>query len=251
MLLGAGALLSLVLGVFVYSTLSAEPLMAPTRTVVVARQEVPAYTQFTAANMDQLLTTKNFLVDNVPREALTQPVQAVARISTVRLLRGEVVMNTPDRLATSEGGSRASAAIPRDKVALTIPANDTLTVAGALNPGDRVDIIVTWAPQGDPAITRVLYQDVRVFAVGPWQPIGDPEAEPDSASAPPRASATSITFLLDGSQAAELQYLLQTGGSIALALRRLDQAAELTAAPITADYMRARLSGASAATTGR
>jgi pilus assembly protein CpaB len=251
MLLGAGALLSLVLGVFVYSALSADSIGAPVRTVVVARQEVPAYTQFTASNMDQLLTTRNFLVDNVPRETLTQPVQAVARITTVRLLPGEVVMNTPDRLATSEGGSRASAAIPEDKVAFTIPANDTLTVAGALNPGDRVNIIATWAPQGEPAVTRVLYQDVRVFAVGPWQPAGDPEADTDSGSAPPRASATSITFLLDYSQAAELQYLLQTGGSIALALRRLDQHAEVTAAPITADYMRARLYGTSAATTGR
>ncbi|HEY7064572.1 MAG TPA: TadE family protein [Chloroflexota bacterium] len=44
-----------------------------------------------------------------------------------------------------------------------------LAVAGALRAGDRVDVIVIWAPPGEPAITRNLYQGVPGFAVGAWQ----------------------------------------------------------------------------------
>lgn len=244
LLLGAGTLLALVLGIVVYTALSDDD-GGPTRTVVVTRQEVPAYTQFTAANMDQYLTTQPFLLRNVPRDALTHPAQAVGLTTTVRLAAGERLMNTSDRLVAGEGGSRPSAAIPNDKVAFTIPANETLAVAGALHPGDRVDVIATWAPPGEPASTRMLYQDVRVFAVGPWQAHADPGTESDRVSTAVRTNATTITFLLDYAQAAELQYLLQTGGNIALALRRLDQSTEVSAFPITSDYMRARLSGSS------
>src|SRR4051812_29474387 len=119
LLLGAGALLGLLLGFVVYTALSAEPLPAPTQAVVVARQELPAYTLFTQSNMDQLLTTRQFLVENVPAAALTQPAQAVGRVTAIRVPGGEVILDAPDRLTTGEGGVRASAVIPRDHVALT------------------------------------------------------------------------------------------------------------------------------------
>jgi Flp pilus assembly protein CpaB len=247
LLLGAGALLALLLGFVTYTALSAEPLVAPTRAVVVAREELPPYTLFTQSNVDRLLTTRQYLVENVPAEALTQPAQAVGRVTTIRVAVGELILDAPDRLTIGEGGARASATIPRDYVAVTIPATEMLTVAGALQPGDRVDVIVTWAPPNEPPITRILHQDVRVFSVGFWQQQqGDAQTGLLRVPVAARIAVSSVTLLLDSTQAAELQFLTRSGGDIALALRRLDQFADVSADPITTDSMRAKLLGSPA-----
>ena len=191
LLIGAGAVLALLLGFVVYTALAASPTFPPTATVVIARTEIPPYTLFTAANVDQWLTTRQALAEAVPSGAMTQPAQAVAHVTTIRLMPGEIVLNTPDRLTSGAGeDARPSAVIPEGKVALTIPANDTLTVAGALRAGDRIDVLVTWTPPNEPAITRALYQGVTVFAVGPWQSQSSRGENILSLNVPPRRPAT-------------------------------------------------------------
>src|SRR5262249_58431394 len=86
------------------------------------------------------------------------------------LAAGEIVLGPPDRLASGEvARARPAATIPRDKVALAIPATDTVAVAGAVQPGDRVDVIANWTRTNGQAVAQDIFQDVRVFAVGPWR----------------------------------------------------------------------------------
>jgi pilus assembly protein CpaB len=154
---------------------------------------------------------------------------------------GEPVLNTPDRLATGEGAAaRPAAAIPRDRVALTIPANEAVSVAGSVHPGDRVDVIATMQQPSAPPVTQAIFQDVRVFAVGPWQ--SDVRERVQSAVGVGNATS-SITLVLDHQQAIALQHLLQTGGHVSLALRRFDQAGDLDIESITSDRLVRRYFG--------
>src|SRR5207244_3481742 len=139
--------------------------------------------------------------DAVPPGALRSSAGAVGKATLLPLLPGEVLIDAPDRLATAEGtGARPSATIPRDKVALAISASDSVSVAGALQPGDRVDVIASWTAPGEQLVSQTLFPDVRVFSVGPWQ--GANRGRPGlgsvaGAAAPaPSAAASTVTLLL-------------------------------------------------------
>jgi pilus assembly protein CpaB len=238
-LFGVGAALALLVGVVVYLAVSAaEGLGRSTTTVVVARQEIPERTQFTGANVEQLLTTRQLPTDLVPQGALGRPSEAIGRVTTTGLLPGEMVLGTPERLASGEGATgRPAAAIPRDKVALAVPAGDSVSVAGAVRPGDRVDVIATWTRPGGTAVSQDIFQDVRVFAVGPW------EADGRLPVAGGAGVTSSVTLLLDYQQAVMLEYLLRTGGHVALALRRFDQSGDVPTEPATAESVTRRIFG--------
>jgi len=75
-----------------------------------------------------------------------------------------------------------------------------------------------------------------VFAVGPWQG----EIRQRVSSAVGTTAPTTITLLLDPPQAGVLEYLLRTGGSVALALRRFDQAGVTPMTPINDDVLARR-----------
>jgi pilus assembly protein CpaB len=249
LLTGVGAILALLVGISVYSAVSAAPPTREGNYVVVARQEIPELTLFTGQNVDQLLMMLAVPADAVPASALTQPSEAIGKTATNRLVPREIV--TTDRLASPEGvGARASALIPPDKVALAITANERVTVAGAIQPGDRVDVIVSWSGAGDDRpITQDLLQDVRVFGVG-RSPVGQAVGVVLQAASG-NAAATTITLLVDYQQAVLLQHVLTTGGNMALVLRRFDQFGNVPTQPITDAAARQFLEGQRTTTSGR
>jgi pilus assembly protein CpaB len=244
-LFGAGAVLALLVGVAVYVALTAAAgLGRGAATIVVARQEIPERTLFTGVNVNELLTTRQLPADAAPADALRQPSEAIGRATTRSLAPGEPVLGTPDRLVSGEGAAaRAAAVIPRDKVAVAIPATDAVTVAGALQPGDRVDVIGTWTRPNGQNVTQNVFHDVRVFAVGRWHG-GSSGGLPGAAAAAAGGGPTStITLLLDYQQAVIAEYLLQSGGHVSIALRRFDQGDDVPTEPATAESLTRRFFG--------
>jgi len=233
-----GIALALLVGLAMYVALTAVQQSNRASTlVVVARREIPERTLFTGGNLEELLMVRSLPTDAVPQGALARPGEAIGKATGTRLAPGEVVLGTADRLASGEGATaRAAAAIPPDKVALAIGANESISVAGALQPGDRVDVFATWTRRSGQPVTQNIFQDVRVFAVGPWQG----EIRQRVSSAVGTTAPSTITLLLDPPQAAVLEYLLRTGGHVALALRRFDQAGVTPMAPITDDVLTRR-----------
>lgn len=242
LLFGMGAALAVLVGVVAYFTLtSASRDRRPTTAVVVARQAIPERTLFTAANVDDLLTERQVPADALPDGALAAPTQAIGKSTIRALVAGEMVLDTPDRLASGEGATaRPAAAIPRDKVALTIPANEAISVAGSLQPGDRVDVIATWQPQSPRPITQAIFQDVRVFAVGPWQ--SDLRGRVQGAVGG-NGIPSSVTLLLDYQQAVAVEHLQTTGGHLTLALRQFDQAGDQSIEAVTPEVITRRYFG--------
>jgi pilus assembly protein CpaB len=231
LLLGVGAALALIVGLALYATRPVEVRVGSQ--VVVARQDIPERTLITASNMDSLLAVRELPAELAPTSALTQPTEAIGKSTITRLVGREVV--TADRLASPEGaGARVSALIPNDHVALTIPASERAIIPTGVQPGDRVDVIITWSRTGeDQVVTHDLLQDIRVFAVGQPQVGTSPVA-----SGP---GLPSITLVVDFQQAVILEHVLRTGGSAALALRRFDQFGGVTTEPMTNDRMRGRM----------
>jgi pilus assembly protein CpaB len=234
-LFGVGIALALLAGLGTYAAVTgAQGIGRATTAVVVARKEIPERTLFTGGNVGALLSTAQVPTDLVPEGALLQANEAVGKVTTTRLAANEVVRGGPDRLASSEGTTaRPAAAIPRDKVALAMPATDTISVAGAVQPGDRVDVLATLARPNSEAVTQSIFQDVQVFAVGRWQSDGQPRP----AAANP---ASTVTLLLDYQQALVLENLQQTGARVSLALRRLDQTGAVPTEPVTPDSVAAQ-----------
>src|SRR5205823_4496039 len=77
--------------------------------------------------------------------------------------------------------------------------------------------------------------------------LSDPQARAGSAGAVGASASAeppaTITLLLDPQQAVTMQYLLQNGGSIALAMRRFDQGGDLPTEPVTAESLTRRVLG--------
>jgi pilus assembly protein CpaB len=243
-LLGAGMALAVLVGLAVYAVVnSAQGFGRATAVVVVARQDIPERTLFTGANVGELLTTRRLPADLIPQGALTQPSEAVGKANTTRLVADEIVLGTADRLVGGEGQSaRAAATIPRDKVALAIPATESISVAGALQAGDRVDVIATWTRQNTQPITQTIFQDVSVFSVGHWQN-GNTRQRGSAAASGGNGAGNTITLLLDYQQAMTVEYLVQTGGHVSLAMRRFDQSGVVATEPITPETLGRRYFG--------
>lgn len=101
----------------------------------------------------------------VPRDAITLPEQYEERALKVAVLAGEVMIQK--KLHEKGQGYGTSTQIPKGMRVMTINADTTTTHSGMLNPGDRVDVFVTFkkGSSGKSKMeTKVLLEAVDVFA---------------------------------------------------------------------------------------
>lgn len=94
--------------------------------------------------------------------------QLLNRTAKERILQGEVLRE--ERLANADQGEGLNALIPRGLRAMTIDVDPESSLAGLLQPGNRVDVIVTIRPDdrnaGASWVTKTILQDKRVLAIG-------------------------------------------------------------------------------------
>ncbi len=74
--------------------------------------------------------------------------------------------------------------VPQDMRAVTVPVDDLSGVAGLIQPGNRVDVLVTFDLKNETAITRTVLQDVQVLALSTTM-----VAEETKPAAPPAPAA--------------------------------------------------------------
>ena len=176
----------------------------PLGNILVAAKDVPAGEVLAAGSV--------VLTEWASREALpgsvTDPAVAVGRVPLVPLVSGEPILLR--KLAELNLGQGISVTIPRGMRAVTVRGPDVGTVSSFLGPGDLVDVLATFHPQGltEPASSTVL-QAVRVFAVGDHT---SPDHDRES------SATTSITLLVPASEVPKLN-LAMAGGRILLAMR--------------------------------
>ncbi len=131
-----------------------------------------------------------------------------------RGLIASVVENEPlveSKLAPAEAGAGLPPVIPQGKRAMSVKVNDVIGVAGYLDPGTRVDLVVT-IHKRDESTSRTVVSNVQVLAFGSRN---DQKKTKDGKPVPPTPV---VTLLVDPEQAERIA-LAQAEGQIMLALR--------------------------------
>ena len=130
--------------------------------VVVAVQDIPLGTRITA----EMLTQKPFLKESLPPGYFGKTEDVVSRIPMVALKAGDPVVE--HRLASSNiktGG--VSAVVKAGYRAIAVRGNKVIGISGFINPGNRVDVLVTIKdPQRKKEISKTVLENILVLASG-------------------------------------------------------------------------------------
>jgi pilus assembly protein CpaB len=158
------------------------------------------------------LQPKSLRLVNWP--AGTQPQGTFSNVNQClgRALITSVVANEPileQQLAPKEAGPGLPAAIPEGMRAVSVRVDDVVDVAGFVQPGTMVDVLVTGGAGPYGTLTRTFLEDVRVLAAGQ-------QVEQDQNGKP---HTVNVVTLLVSPQQADTLTLASTEGSIHLALR--------------------------------
>jgi pilus assembly protein CpaB len=169
---------------------------------------------------DKDIRLVQFPSGDLPAGCFHQKNKVVGRGVVLPIAKGEFVL--PSKLAGENAGSGLPSLIPPGMRAVSVRVNDTTSVSGFVQPGTRVDVLLTGNPQGaNEQQTTTVLENVAVIATGP-------RLERNSAG---EAQSAPVVTLLVSPDDAERLTLASTQGHIQLALRNpLDTKQEEVAA---------------------
>jgi len=156
-------LVALLASIGAYSYLSAleskgKPA-APVSVVITSRQ-IPPRTVLTR----EMLSTKAMPREFVDDSFITSMEEAAGKTTTVPLAQGEIVYRT--KLATKDRKTALSFHVPAGLRAVSLAVNEVSGVAGLIEAGDKVDLILTLGKEAvGKDMTRLVMEDVAVLAV--------------------------------------------------------------------------------------
>jgi pilus assembly protein CpaB len=223
----------------------------PTRQVVVALQNIPQRAEITS----EMVGTAPWSAEAIPAGGVFEnPSEVVGKIAFYPIYPGQlilpqmVVAKSPPIITPT--GSIASFVIPEGKVAMAFSVSDLSSVAGAIQAGDTVDLLLTLQASALPnptprpgtattntgteglPVTQLMLQDVLVLHVGSW-------AAPTSGQNAPPPGGT-LTFALDRQDALALKSAREQG-EIDLVLRRVNDRTRFdNLEPVTLQYLNKR-----------
>ncbi len=240
-------LLGILLGVltaggvyFVLLTATPQTPQIQTRSVVVAQQNI--------ANLGEILPEALGKADwpetSVPPGAFERTADVAGKVAIVPIYQGQMILPQMllDKTKVKETRSNASFVIPEGKVAVAFPINTLSSIAGAIQTGDMVDLMMTLSTGNkvmtgtqtiiinEGAVTQFMLQDVTILNLGAWPgPAGQ-----DKAAAAPASSI--LTFALSPQDALALKAAREQG-SIDLVLRRAGDHQPFRTEPVTLAYL--------------
>ncbi|MFZ5482453.1 MAG: Flp pilus assembly protein CpaB [Myxococcota bacterium] len=115
------------------------------------------------------LIIKQVTPEMVPESTFGAVADVLGRTPRERILANEMIRE--ERLARPDAGIGLNAIVTPGKRAMTVATDTETAVAGLLQPGNYIDIIVTIAPE-DPSevgakwVTETILQGIKVLAVG-------------------------------------------------------------------------------------
>lgn len=278
MLIAVGILLALATAVIAYVLLGrgagpAQPT-PPTPTpekmvpVVVALQNIPAYTDIPADAVGTQDIAQSKLTTH-----LQVPEAVVGRKANRTILQGSYILAgwIIDPEAVVQEGKNASLYITpdregRSRVAMAFQTSELHGVAGAIQNGDFVDLLISYrfidteeelpeTEEGEEAkeptqilVAQLLLQDIEVYRVGPWlipTPTPVPEGEEPTAEegeaeeAQPLRSNT-LTLLLTQQDALVVKFARESGATIDLVLRGIDDHTTVSTETVSLQYVMTR-----------
>jgi Flp pilus assembly protein CpaB len=155
---------------FVLTSAQPKPVVADTVPILLAFQTIPGRTEITAEQVGLGQWPKTI---PTPTGAFDSPENAVGKMALNPIYPGQAIINRDllDKQKAKETHSNAAYILDKGTVAIAVPVSIRSNIAQAVQPGDRVDILVSFpVPRGAaPTLTtQRLLEDVLVLQVGTW-----------------------------------------------------------------------------------
>jgi pilus assembly protein CpaB len=183
--------------------------------VLVASADIPARTVLAAAN----LTSRTYPRELVPNGALGRTPDAIGQTTIAPIPKGAVIVR--DQIIAAGGNKGASVTLDKGSVLVAFPTQDPLTLAGLVEPGDRVDILATLTGADGQKKTQTIVQNLIVVDV-------------IRASA---ARTAALTFVVDPQLALILKNLRDSQFTIDLSLRARADTEIVKTTTVDTDYV--------------
>jgi pilus assembly protein CpaB len=220
LVVAVGLALIAVLSLWLYSrSLQEEVAGGQKVTVLVAAEDIAAGARLTKASLALRDVPEAYVHQASIRKG--EENQIIGRPVAEKVSQGQPLLWSDFELQKTASSRRLSGAVSKGQRALTIPVDMSGSMAGMLRPGDRVDVLGTFArAQGSDWATVTLLQNVQVLATGD-QRAG--EGGEEMASMPQGGPRTfsSITVSVDLEEAELLVFSMQRG-PINIVLRSQD-----------------------------
>ncbi len=186
--------------------LSSAPLK-PTGQVVVAEGDIAPGTALSG----RLLRVAVWPKDIIPPRAIANPKELEGRVCQTVIAKGEPVLAS--KLAPEGTEAGLGGLLAPDRLAVTVKTDEVSGVAGFVSPGDRVDVLVEMAGNGEQGgnehFSKLILQNLKVLSKGQvWDQMTDKK---------PQVVQT-VTLEVTAEQA-EVLNLASFQGKIRLALR--------------------------------
>lgn len=174
--------------------------------VVIAVNTIPSDVKIKS----EMLTLKSLPSEAVHPEAVTSIASIVGGITNAEISKDEQVLKNRVVMENTEAG--LAYRIPENMRAMTIPVTEITGVAGYINKGDNIDILVSYKDEESTSESKATVftqlQNLKVLAVGnAAKMMKEDQALPGS-----------LTLLVNPQQAEVLVYALNYG-TMSLALR--------------------------------
>jgi pilus assembly protein CpaB len=166
--------------------------------VYVLKGAVPRNESVSAAYLQGLITSTRLPLQFVPAGAVTDLSQIRNHEAEYNLPAGQVVVDAMF-VSPKAGTSLAAQTVPKGDVAVSVSVDQVHGVAGLIQPGDKVDILVDL--EGD--LETYLYQLVPVLAVGSTLVPGPhlkTASVPTSSTSPGTSTSQSASVKTEGSK---------------------------------------------------
>ena len=174
--------------------------------VVSATAEIPVGNTI---NITQIKTV-NWPQANIPQGALSSTDQASGRVAIQTFMPGDPIIEA--KLMPKEGGfSILTYKIPEGHRAMTVAVDQVSGVAGFINPGNIVDVVLIASPPGaSQQISKIVLQNMSVLAIGQF--VEQKEGKP--------VTVPTVTMDVTPEDAEKLA-IASTQGRLQLVLRRV------------------------------
>lgn len=231
--------------VIIQASNQATPVAKPTggTEVLVAFRDIEANSVVTSS----MLVTATYPSDLVPADAYTSTAGLIGNTAKIKVLASQMLLKR--QFVAAGGRTGASASVPKGKVLAAFPSTDIINSTGAVQAGDHVDILLSMpisgtarldagSPSGSQVgeartlVSQATLQNVEVYNTGLWTP-------PNQASSQPQAQQNLkiITFLVDHQEALILKFVKDSGGTIDLVVRSLEEKDAVDTDPVNIDYL--------------
>lgn len=194
---------------------------APLGQVVVAEMDIHPGTALTG----RMLRVATWPRDIIPPMAVANLKQLKGRVANIPISKGEPILFT--KLAPQGTAAGLGGLLAKDMLAVTVKTDAVSGVAGFINPGDRVDVLVEMPSPGgknNEHFSRIILQNLKVLSRG--------QAWDQNTEKRPKQVPT-VTLEVTPAQA-EMLNLATFQGKIRLALRnQLNQAYFSTAGVVS------------------